>query len=187
MSTIDQQKAAASVGRAWWLLLFLGVVSTVVGVVVMVHPAGSTYVLAILIGIWLLVSGIFSLARAFSSEVGGGLRVMLIISGVLSLILALLMFRYSPEEKIELVGIFAGIAFLFNGIGALFASSEEKEGRGYRIFTGIVYLIGGMVLIAYPASVSVFVWVIGIWLVVIGIFEIISSFMVRSAAKKLSA
>ena len=44
-----------------------------------------------------------------------------------------------------------------------------------------------MVLLINPWAVEVFVWIVGIWLVVLGIFEIISSFQVKSAAKKAMA
>jgi hypothetical protein len=72
-------------------------------------------------------------------------------------------------------------------VNALFQAAEIKEGRGWAIFSGIVYLAGGVVLISVPLAAAAVIWVIGIWLIVLGIFEIINSFMVKGMAKKLSA
>ena len=38
-----------------------------------------------------------------------------------------------------------------------------------------------MIILTAPASIIALAWVVGIWLIVMGIFEIISSFMVRKA------
>jgi uncharacterized membrane protein HdeD (DUF308 family) len=46
-------------------------------------------------------------------------------------------------------------------------------------------LIGGVVILVWPGiSLVTLAWVVGIWLIVIGIFEIISSFSLKAAAKR---
>jgi len=97
------------------------------------------------------------------------------------------MFRFSPEEKVEILGIFVGVWFLFSGILQLVNSSSVSEGKGWAIFSGIVYMLAGIVLLINPWAVEIFVWIAGIWLVVLGIFEIISSFQLKSLAKKAAA
>jgi uncharacterized membrane protein HdeD (DUF308 family) len=187
MTSEQERGLITAIGRNWWVLLFVGIVSVVVGVLIMVRPAGSTWVLAILLAIYLFISGIFQLVRAFSPGLSGGIRALLIIGGAIGIILGAVMFRLSPEEKVELLGLFLGIWFLFAGVNALFNGAEIKEGRGWAIFSGIVYVIAGIVLVGFPLAVATFVWVVGIWLVVLGLFEIISAFQVKSAARKLSA
>ena len=39
-----------------------------------------------------------------------------------------------------------------------------------------------MIILSTPESVLALTWVVGIWLIVMGVFEIISSFMVKKAA-----
>ena len=50
--------------NSWQATLMLGLVTIVFGVIVTAHPNGSLRVLAILIGIAAIVSGIFHLIRA---------------------------------------------------------------------------------------------------------------------------
>ena len=179
--------AMAALGRNWWLLLFFGVISIIVGIFCVMQPVDAVETLAWLFAVWLIVTGIFEVVRSFSSGLGGGMRALLIITGALSLILGFVALRSFWDDDVVLAGwilaIFIGISFLFRGFSVLFMGIEGKgqPGRGWNIFAGIVIIIGGMIILTAPASIIALAWVVGIWLIVMGIFEIISSFMVRKA------
>ncbi len=177
----------ASLGRVWWLLLFGGIISLGVGILAILWPGKTIVVLAILFAIYLIVSGIFEIVRSFASGLTGGTRVLLLITGVLSVILGIFAIR-SAINAVDLLGIFVGIAFLFRGFASLFMGFDSKEGRGWNIFFGLVMLVGGIVILAQPAlSLVTLAWVVGIWLIVIGIYEIIASFILRNKTKQLVA
>lgn len=183
--TYDEERdMVVAVGRNWWALLVLGIVSAVIGVIMFFRPGGSTWVIAVLLAIYLVVSGIVSLVRAFGHGIPGSYRALLIISGVIGLLLGLLMFRFGAEEKVEIFGIFVGAWFIFSGMLQFFNASASGEGKGWAIFAGIVYLLAGFMLLVNPWAVEIFIWIVGIYLVVLGIFEIISAFRVKSAAEK---
>lgn len=187
LSYDEERQMAAAIGRNWWVLLVLGIVTMVLGALIIARPAGSTYVIAILLAIYLLISGIVGIVRAFGRGIPGGVRALYAIGGVLGIFLGLLMLRFSPEEKVELFGIFVAVWFLFSGVIQLVNASQMSEGKGWGIFSGIIYILCGGVLLINPWAVGIFVWVAGIMLLVIGLFEIISSFQVKSAAKKVAA
>lgn len=180
----QQNMLISAIGRNWWVLLGLGIVSAVVGIVLITRPAGSVWFLAVILAIYLILSGIFSIVRGFASGLPGSMRAILIVGGGIGVFLGLLMFRFGPDEKIEILGIFVAIWFLFAGIEALFTAAAVASGRGWQIFNGVVYLLAGIVLLASPYAVEVFAWVAGIWLVVIGLFQVITSFRLKSAAAK---
>ncbi|MGB4733251.1 MAG: DUF308 domain-containing protein [Candidatus Nanopelagicales bacterium] len=178
----------AAVGRIWWLLLFGGLISLLVGIIIVFNREGSVQLLAILFAIYLIISGLFEIVRSFASGLTGGTRALLLITGVLSVILGVFAIRYSGENAVDLLGIFVGIAFLFRGFASLFTGFDSKEGRGWNIFFGIIMLVGGVVIMVQPAaSLEAIAWIVGIWLVLIGIYEIIASFVVRSRTKDLVA
>ena len=180
--------ALEAVGRKWWLLLLFGVVTIVVGIFCVMQPVDAVETLSWLFAVWLIVTGIFELVRAFGSQISGGMRALLIITGALSLVLGFVALRSFWDDEVILAGwilaIFIGISFLFRGFAILFLGIEGKgqAGRGWNIFAGIIIIIGGMIILTAPASIIALAWVVGIWLIVMGIFEIISSFMVRKAA-----
>ena len=180
--------ALEAVGRKWWLLLLFGVVTIVVGIFCVMQPVDAVETLSWLFAVWLIVTGIFELVRAFGSQISGGMRALLIITGALSLVLGFVALRSFWDDDVVLAGwilaIFIGISFLFRGFSILFLGIDGKgqAGRGWNIFAGIVIIIGGMIILTAPATIIALAWVVGIWLIVMGIFEIISSFMVRKAA-----
>ncbi len=173
----------AEVGKHWGLVLALGVISIIIGIMALVWPGATIIVLAILLGAYLLVSGIFQIVRGFSRGLSGGMRALMFVFGTISLLLGL--FAVSGIWRaVELLAIFIGIAFLFRGFGLLFESAERSEGRGWNIFGGIIMLIGGMAVLVWPGiSLATLAWVTGIFLIVGGIFEIVAAFKLRSLAK----
>lgn len=166
-----------------------GILSLVLGVLVLVWPGISILVAAIFFGAYLLVTGISQVFHAFTLHVSAGGRVLLFISGAAALILAVLCFR-SIENSILLLAIWIGIGFIFRGVAVAVSaiSDPDTPGRGWEIFVGVISLLAGIVVLASPfPSLATLTLVVGIWLVVIGVFEIVSSFGIRKASKNLSA
>lgn len=194
--TDDQKGLIRAVSSHWWVLLFVGLISVIVGVLMVAWPGVGALIAAILLAIYLFVSGLFSVVRAFSSGLTGGMRALLIIGGAIGIFLGLWILRLPHNaatdgegrlDQIAVFGLFVGIWFIFAAMNAFFNAAEVKDGRGWAIFSGIVYLAGGVVLIAVPLAAAAVIWVIGIWLVVLGIFEIINAFMIKGMAKKAGA
>jgi uncharacterized membrane protein HdeD (DUF308 family) len=172
--------------RAWQAMLVIGVVSVVVGVMVLVWPGPTIVVLAVLFGIYLLVSGVFQLVAAFGGHVSGGWRAMLLVSAVLSFILGFFALRHLGDAVL-LMALWIGIGWMFRGVAVLVAAADAPSGtsgRGWNVFFGIVLLIGGAMLIVWPFnSVAVLTLVAGWWLIFMGIVEVVSAIQVRGRAK----
>ncbi|MER7838498.1 HdeD family acid-resistance protein [Streptomyces sp. NPDC096040] len=172
---------------AWQTVLATGIASLILGVLVLVWPGASLLAAGVLFGIYLVISGIFQLAAAFGTHRTTSLRVLAFISGALSILLGLFCFR-GPLESILLLALWIGIGWLIRGITQTIAAMHDPgtPARGWMIFLGIVTFIAGVVLIVSPfRSVAVLTLVAGIWLVVVGIVEIISSFGIHSRAKHI--
>lgn len=168
-----------AIGRNWWVLLFAGILSLAVGVVALIWPGKTVIVVAIVFAIWLIVSGIFSIVRGFAHGLTGGMRALFIITGILSLVLGIFAIRGEFQE-LYILSLFIGIGFLFRGFASLFLGFESKEGRGANIFFGILMIIGGVIVLVWPGiSLITLTWVVGIWLIIIGIYEVIAAFSVK--------
>ncbi|MEI7453026.1 MAG: DUF308 domain-containing protein [Actinomycetes bacterium] len=188
MSTVtgEENEVLSALGRNWWVLLFIGLVSLGVGIWAVAAPEKAFGTLSLLFAIWLLVTGVWQIVRAFGMGIGAGSRTLFIITGALSLIIGFVSLRYFfNQDSIVLAGwvlsIFIGIGFLMRGFADLITglSAKGMPGRGWAIFSGLVILIGGIIILVAPLSVIALAWVVGIWLIVIGLFEIMGAFMVR--------
>ena len=104
-------------------------------------------------GTYLILSGIAQVIFAFALDVPGGERVLLFISGALSVVLGVLAFRHLGEGyAILLLAIWIGVGFIFQGVAEAMLAITYKElpGRGWHIFLGILSVIAGMVVMGWP-------------------------------------
>jgi uncharacterized membrane protein HdeD (DUF308 family) len=170
--------------------LVSGLLAVILGVIVLAWPGISILVAAILFGAYLLVTGIAQVVMAFSLHVTAGGRILLFISGAAALILAVLAFRHFGEGyAVLLLAIWIGVGFVFRGVATTVAAISDPTlpGRGWQIFLGVISLIAGIVVIASPfESIITLARVVGVWLIVIGVFEVVTAFGIRKAAKSLS-
>jgi uncharacterized membrane protein HdeD (DUF308 family) len=168
----------------WQATLVAGIVTLILGLIVSFHPSTSLNVIAVLIGLALLISGVFHLIRMFGS--GESHRVWLGISGLLLIVLGVVLIRHL-HLTVALMGLLVGISWIVQGLSALAVSlgGGVREGRGWWIFFGSVSLIGGIVVTAFPTnSVTVLAVLVGIWLIVVGLIEIIGAIMIRRATRQ---
>jgi uncharacterized membrane protein HdeD (DUF308 family) len=179
-------KPPAIVRDLWTMVLTWGVLTLVLGVVVLVWPEKSIIVVSVLFGAYLVLSGIAQVAFAVALDVSAGSRVLLLISGALSVVLGVLAFRHFGQGyAILLLAIWIGVGFIFQGVAetGLAISYPELPERGWHIFLGILSVIAGMVVIAWPfGSIVVLAIVSGVWLVIIGITQIGWAVQARKAA-----
>jgi uncharacterized membrane protein HdeD (DUF308 family) len=175
--------------RLWSSTILSGFIAVILGVVILVWPGPSIVVAAILFGVYLVVSGIAQVIFAFSLPVAAGGRILLLLSGAASLILAVLAFRHFGEGyAILLLAIWIAVGFIFRGVSTATMAITDPgfPGRGWAIFFGVISIIAGIVVLAWPFdSILTLALVAGIWLIVIGVMEIVSGFGMRSDVKKV--
>jgi uncharacterized membrane protein HdeD (DUF308 family) len=173
----------------WKSTLVSGILSLALGILVLSWPGISVLVAAIWFGVYLLITGIAQVIFAFALHVSAGSRILLFISGAASLILAVLAFRHFGQGyAILLLAIWIAIGFIFRGVATTVSAISDPTlpGRGWSIFVGVISLLAGIVVLASPfESIGILAIVVGAWFVVIGVFEIVSSFGIRKASKTL--
>jgi uncharacterized membrane protein HdeD (DUF308 family) len=172
----------------WKSALLSGILAVILGILALTWPGITIVVAAIFFGAYLLVTGFAQVLFAFSLHVSAGGRVLLFISGAAALILAVLCFR-SLAQSILLLAIWIGVGFIFRGVATAVSAISDPTlpGRWWEIFIGGISLLAGVVMLASPfQSIATLTVVVGIWLIVIGVFEVVSSFGIRKAGKGLA-
>lgn len=172
----------------WKSALLSGILAIVLGVLVLAWPAITIVVAAIFFGAYLLVTGVSQVFFAFSLNVSAGGRVLLFLSGAAALVLAVLCF-VSLQDSILLLAIWIAIGFIFRGVATAMSAISDPTlpGRWWEIFIGVISVIAGVILLARPfESLATLTLVVGIWLIVIGVFEAVSAFGIRMASKRVT-
>jgi len=177
------------VRHLWKSVLSLGLLSVILGVAVLVWPGQSIVAAGILFVVYLLASGIAQVIAAFTVNSPAAGRVMVFISGALSIALGMFALRdYDDGATVWLLALWIGVGFVFQGVSetALAVSFKELPQRGWYIFLGVLTVIAGAVMLAWPISSIVVLSIIaGVWLVVIGTTELVWALNVGSKAKKV--
>ena len=173
--------------KLWKWTLVGGVLTAVLGGIVLAWPGPTILVASTLFGVYLLLTGFIGLFLAFTLPRSAAMRILLFISGALSVVLAILSFRHFGDGyAILLLSLWIGIGFIFQGISAIAAAIGESKlpGRGWTVVLGVISAIAGFVVLVWPFdSIVVLVLVAGVWLVVLGVVQIIQSFQIRKDAR----
>ncbi len=181
--SLAERDTLAALGRSWWLLLAAGALTVILGLACVVWTDKTVTLLAVLFGLYLLVSGILTLAQSFSNAANRGL---LAISGILSIILAVYCFKaIHNDNQAELLALFIGLAWLLRGIIQFLVALQSKgaDGRGWLMISALLLIVGAIVVFVYPSlALGALVSISGIVLIIVGLSEIATSFQVKKLA-----
>jgi len=171
----------ARVGRSWGWPVACGVLTLVAGVLVLGWPGKTILLLAVILGIWLLVVGVFRLVAAIAfDDARGSSRTLLALLGVAALLVGILCLA-RPFQTATALALLLGAFWIVGGVIEFFHGIVGRiPGRGWAIVGGLVSLIAGIVVLGYPgASLVVLAWLFGIWLIVLGAVAIAAGFAGR--------
>ena len=115
ISPAEQKALLDRIGRAWWVVLLLGIISLIVGVVVSRSPFHCGQRRCHHLWNLALVSGVIQLAQAFDKQLETISRVLNAITGVIGIVLGLICLD-SAEDRIVLLTLFIGIWWIMRGI-----------------------------------------------------------------------
>lgn len=162
----------------WWVVLLQGFAALIVGILLLVNPAATTIVLIQFLGVYWLVSGIFTLIGLLNDRTLWGWK---LLSAALSILAAIVIFAnplLSPVVVLSTLVIIIGIQGLIIGVVDL-VRAFQGEGWGVGIL-GVLSIIFGLILLFNPVVAGLTLpFILGIFAVIFGIATIIMSFRLR--------
>lgn len=158
----------------------LGLVGIALGIVMFVWPGATVMVVAGLVAISFVISGIARTGFGiFSRDMSGGTRALNLILGLVVLtagVVILKNLQTSTAIITTLIVIFIGIGWIIEGVLTL-ATASRVESKGLAWFGGIVGIIAGIILIAMPLpSAAVLVIFTGVVFLILGIVSVVRAF-----------
>jgi uncharacterized membrane protein HdeD (DUF308 family) len=114
------------IGRHWGWLVFFGILMVAAGICAVAWPGPTVVVLAVLFGIQIIVSGIFSFINAFAADESGGMRVWNVILGLLGIVIGLYAVRHIIVSVVALA-LLVGIYWVAYGIAQIYAAIAHRE------------------------------------------------------------
>ena len=164
----------ARLGGSWiWHLLY-GLVSIGTGIIAVAWPGPTLIVLAVVFGCQLISTGLFRLVGSVTLTEAGTARALTGILGVVGLLLGLYALRHVLITILAL-GLLLGIYWIVDGFTAVFAAIDHPglPGRGWNIVIGLLSVIAGLMLLAWPAlSLATLSFLAGLWLIMLGAMQL---------------
>jgi uncharacterized membrane protein HdeD (DUF308 family) len=173
------------IGKSWGWVLFFGIVTLGLGVVVTLRPRDTIYAFAIILGIWLFVAGLFRIVMAIADhEDTAGTRWLMALLGLVSVVVGILFLRHT-EETVSTLAFLIGLFWVVGGIIEFFTaySDHGSPARVWRIGMGVLAFVAGVVTLVVPnLTVTTLAVIMGIWLIIYGMLEIALSLQLRHLA-----
>ncbi len=111
-------------GKFWMVLL--GILALWLGYAILNNPLAGMVSLTIVVAVSFLAAGIFKLIFAFSME-DKRFFWLILLSGAVSVILAIMIFSNFPQSAVTVLGILLGIDLISNGATLLAVSFSAKD------------------------------------------------------------
>ncbi len=173
----------------WGGMLALGLVTLIIGVILAAAPIASLALVAVLLGVVMVVTGIYYVVRAVAGREGNE-RAWHGVCGVVFILAGLALLR-NLNLSVALIGLFIGFTWVIQGVLLLmegFSRGRRHAHPGWTLLFGVISLIAGIVVVASPiASVAVLTIFLGLWCAVMGLIEIVGSFLTWRAARATAA
>jgi uncharacterized membrane protein HdeD (DUF308 family) len=139
----DELDASTS---TWWLFMLFGLVSIAAGVVVLAKPENSLTTLAVIVGIFVLLDGVFDLAASVRRRTEN--RGMAAIMGVLGVVIGVLLIRH-PIGGVLAIALLIGIWLIAVGVVRL-VGAFEGEHRVWKILVALIEIAAGIIIVSSP-------------------------------------
>jgi uncharacterized membrane protein HdeD (DUF308 family) len=176
--------------KIWIFAIIRGVLGIIFGLIALFAPIATAVVLAIVIGAWAIVDGVFDIIEAIRHR-GSSSMALRIVWGAVSILFGILVLVW-PGMSLGVLVIFVGIWAIIIGVLEIMASIRHRavpnSGWVWGIIGGaLAILFGILVLIRPGAGLVSIIWIIGIWAVVWGITLIVLGVQLRRAANTTEA
>jgi uncharacterized membrane protein HdeD (DUF308 family) len=157
-----------------------GLVSLVIGIVILVWPLKTAIVIAGFIAAYAAIAGLVNIAIGiFSRKLGGWPRVGYLVLGAVFLVSAVVAFANlsaTAAGLAVLLGIIVGISWIVEGIVGITMIGDATS-KVWTIIYAIISVVAGVAMLTSPLWAAAFLfWLLGISLVVMGVIQLVRAF-----------
>jgi uncharacterized membrane protein HdeD (DUF308 family) len=172
-----------AISISWWVLAVVGVISIAIGIAAMVWPKPTVAIIGVLFGAYLAFWGAVGLLNAITApdDTSTGLRIVVLLIGLLALLVGLLLIVH-PGHSVQVLVWILGFWLVMLGALEIIRAIVVPQGRVWHAIWGVVVLVAGIVLLSDSTiGITTLVVIVGISLILQGLMEIALGLAVRKA------
>jgi uncharacterized membrane protein HdeD (DUF308 family) len=172
-----------TVRPSWWLLLLRGVLAIIFGIIALLNPRIALLALIYVFAAYALITGIMTVILAILERRYLPRWGWLLVEGCAGILIGILAFAWPGETALVLLYIVAAWAIV-TGVMEIAAAFT---GRHWLLgLAGAISIVFGIVLFVHPgAGLLSILWLLGIYAIVFGVVLIVHAFQYRSQASSV--
>jgi len=171
--------------RNWGAIALRGFIAVLFGVVAIVWPGPTVAVLVILLGAFALVEGVTNIVAGVR-----GRQAWALAEGIISVVVGIVIVVWPAITALALLYVVAAWA-IFTGIVRIVAAVQLRRviRNEWLLFgSGLASIIFGAIAAVFPgAGLLALIWLLGAWLIVLGVILIALALSLRQLAHAPSA
>jgi uncharacterized membrane protein HdeD (DUF308 family) len=140
--------------QAKWAVLLRGLLSLIVGILIVARPLASVAALALVIALWSLIDGFVNIVRAFALRGVMAHWGMLLLGGVISVAFGVAALYFYPALSLTYAVVWTAFWLLTSGIIAVYIAVVERRAGvswGWTMAFGLLAIVGGVLAFVWPA------------------------------------
>jgi uncharacterized membrane protein HdeD (DUF308 family) len=175
----------------WAIRVTEGIVAVLFGIAAVFWPGLTIITLLYLFAGFILVSGIINLFTGiFHFGEGAGTWILKVLLAFLQVGIGIYLLRH-PHVSFATLILLIGFALIFRGVFEIVSAFMEDlsaAGRSTLIIVGALALLSGIIVLFQPVAGGVaFVWILGLYALIMGPMTIASALNERNAARRAPA
>jgi uncharacterized membrane protein HdeD (DUF308 family) len=176
------ESMARAVQQGWWLFLLRGIAAIVFGILALVWPGLTLFVLIISFGVYVIFDGAVEVWNGFTNREQHDRWWVDVLIGLAGIIAGILIISL-PGVTAVVAMYYIGAWMVITGLLQIFSAiklRQEISGEWFLILTGLLSVVLGIIFFIWPGSGAVsLVWLIAVYAIVFGIILVIFSFRAR--------
>lgn len=157
-----------------------GLLSLIIGILILVWPGKTAMVVAGIIAVWALLAGLVNIAiGVFSRQLGTWPRFGYLALGAVFLIAAVITFANLGTAAAGLgvlLGIIVGVSWIIEGVVGLTMLGDTAS-KFWTILYAVLSIVAGIIVLSSPLWGATLLWLLlGFSLVVLGVLQLVRAF-----------
>jgi uncharacterized membrane protein HdeD (DUF308 family) len=170
----------------WWMLLIRGIVALLFGFAAIFWPGLTLLTLIYLLSVFLLVSGLVDIVVGIASVGKGSRWFLTLLLGLVQLGFGVYLVRHLAVTIATFI-LIAGFVLIFRGVLEIISALLERvtaSERTMSVIGGFIAALAGVIILMQPAATIAFVWILGLYALIVGPLLIATALDVKATASK---
>ncbi|MGN8025755.1 HdeD family acid-resistance protein [Microbacterium sp. 22242] len=167
-----------------------GVIALIAGLVMLIWPVKTAFVLTGIVAAYLIVAGVVYVGLGiFGAGKSGWARLGHILLGVLYLVAGIIAFANSQAATVAfalVTVIFIGVSWILDGVVSLSLMGHDGS-RTWTLLYALLSIVAGIAVISLGLAAVAFFWLfLAISLIVLGVVQIVRAITIARDAKAVA-